>query len=271
MSLLNSILYGLISGLTEFLPVSSLSHQAVLMRLMGEGQRNPIRDLLIHIAVILALLTACRPMFSKIQRERRLVHSRRRSSTKDLYDLRLIRTATAPLIICSLLTVSTSHMGSNLVYIALFSLVNGIILIIPEYIRQGNKDARSMTGLDGIILGLCSSLSIFPGISRIAAMHTYAAARGADKQHSLNWALLLSIPSLVLLCVFDIAGLFTATVGPISIVILIGYILSALSAFFAGYAAIMIMQFLTVRNGFSGFAYYSLGVSLFSLILYLIA
>lgn len=274
MSLLDSIIYGLISGLAELLPVSALSHQTLLLRLMGETQRDPIRDLFIHIAVILALITACRPMLSRLQRERRIVHSKRRGighTANGLYDLRLIKTAAVPLIICSLLTVSTNKLGNSLIYIALFSLINGLILIAPEYMRSGNKDARSMTGLDGIIFGLCGALSVFPGISRIACLHTYASARGVSKQNGLNWALLLSIPALVLYCAIDILGVFTVTLNTISFSIFAGYIFSALSAFLGGYAAITIAQFLTVRTGFSGFAYYSLGLSFFSMILYLIA
>ena len=273
MSFLESIVYGLISGFAEFLPVSSLSHQIVLLRLIGVHERDPIRDLLVHIAVILALLTTCRSKLLKIHRERRLVSSRRRSkgyATKGLYDLRLIRTASVPLLICLLLTVSTRPLESNLMYIALFSFLNGIILIIPEHISHGNKDARSMSAFDGILIGISGALSVLPGVSRIGAMHTYATIRGADKQHSLNWALLLSIPALLVLCGFDVLRLFNAA-GPSSFPILAGYVLSAISAYFAAYAGILFAQFLTVRTGFAGFGYYSLGVALFSAILYLIA
>ena len=273
MSLLESIVYGLISGFSEFLPVSSLSHQTILMRLMGMSERDPIRGLIVHIAGILALLTACKSMFSKLRRERRLASSRRRGrsyAARGLYDLRLIRTAAIPLLICLLLTVSTVKLESNLVYIALFSVVNGIILIIPEYISHGNKDARFMSSFDGIMIGLCGALSVLPGISRIGTIQTYATIRGADKHHSLNWALLLSFPALILLSVLDVLQIVTGA-GPISIPILVSYLFCGISAYIAAYAGILFAQFLTVRTGFTGFAYYSLGVALFSMILYLIA
>lgn len=273
MNWLKSILYGLVSGFTEFLPVSSSSHQAILLHLFGVDSKDPIQDLLIHIAVILALFMASGNLFSNIRRGRGISNARRRSggyATRGLFDLRLVKTATVPLVICLLLTASTRQLESSLVYIALFSLINGILLIIPEYIRHGNKDARTMTGLDGIMIGLCGSFSVLPGISRIGAIHTYATVRGADKQHSLNWALLLSAPALLVLCGFDIIGIFTASLVPVSAAVLAGYVLSVISAYLGAYGGIIFIRFLTVRSGFTGFAYYSFGISLFSVILYLI-
>lgn len=273
MSLLESILYGLISGFTEFLPVSSQAHQAIFMRLFGVDDRDPIRDLLVHIACILALFTGCRSMLSRLRRERRLAARGRRGRTyasRGLYDLRLVRTAAVPLMIGLLLYVSASRLEASLVYIALFFVLNGMILIVPEYMHRANKDARFMAGLDGILIGLSGALSAIPGISRIGAMRSYAAVRGADKQHALNWALMLSIPALLLFCGFDILRLFSLGTGTVSFPIVLGYILSALTAYCGGYFSIVFIRFLTVRTGFAGFAYYSWGAALFSLILYLI-
>lgn len=273
MTILESILYGLISGFAEFLPVSSQAHQAMFMKLTGLDAREPVRDLMVHIAVIMALFTGCRALFSRLHREKKLAARGRRGRTyasRGLYDLRLVRTATVPLLIGLLLYVSTSRFELSLVYMALFFALNGIILIVPEYMHRANKDGRSMTGLDGIIIGLCGALSALPGISRIGTMCAYASARGADKQHVLNWVLLLSIPALLLFCGFDVLQLFSAGISTVSVPIIFGYILSALAAYCGGYFSIILIRFLTVRTGFAGFAYYSWGVVLFSLILYLI-
>lgn len=274
MTLLESILYGLISGFTEFLPVSSQAHQAILMRLFGVDNRAAVRDLLVHIAMILALFTGCRSIFTRLHREKRLASHGRRGSTyasRGLYDLRLVRTAAVPLSIGLLLYIAASRLESSLVYLSLFFILNGAILIIPEYMHHANKDARSMTGLDGIMIGLCGVLSVLPGISRIGTISAYASARGADKQHALNWALLLSVPALLLFCCFDVLRLFFVDIGTVSFSIVIGYIFSALAAYCGSYLSIIFIRFLTVRTGFAGFAYYSWGAALFSLILYLIA
>ena len=64
MSIIGSIIYGIVSGLTEILPVSSQANQMVMRQIFGVSHKEPIRDLLVHIAILAALLLACRGMFS---------------------------------------------------------------------------------------------------------------------------------------------------------------------------------------------------------------
>lgn len=272
MSLLQSIIYGLISGLSEFLPVSSQAHQGLFMQMFGIDRREPIRDILVHIALIFVLLSSSRNIFSTMRREKRLAARTKRGNreARGLYDERLVKTAAFPLIAGLLLYLASGKLESSPAYLALFFLLNGIILFVPEHMRQANKDARSMTGLDAILIGISGALSAFPGISRVGATTSVAVARGADKEKALNWSLLLSIPALALFLVFDIIHLISYGVGVISFPVIAGYILSAVAAFASGYIGITLMRFLTVRTGYSGFAYYSWGAALFSFVLYLI-
>ena len=273
MSLLKDILYGFISGFAEFLPVSSLGHQALLRDLFGWGSGQPIRDLLVHIALIIALLTNCGPSFARANRERRLVSRGRRINaeiTKDGFDLRLIKTAAVPLVIGSLFCFYTLNRHYSLAWVSVFFFLNGVIMIIPDHVRSANKDARKMTGLEGIILGISGALSVFPGISRTGAMCAFASVRGASKHHTINWIFLLSLPALIVLCGFDFISIFTAAGNGTSFLALLGYIISASAAYCGGSLSIALIRFLTYRTGYDGFAYYSWGAALFSMILYLI-
>ena len=54
MGIIGSILYGFVSGLTEIMPVSSQANQYLMRQLLGVQQREPIRDMLVHFAVIAA-------------------------------------------------------------------------------------------------------------------------------------------------------------------------------------------------------------------------
>lgn len=273
MSILQSIFYGLISGFSEFLPVSSQAHQAILLRLFGMETREPLRDLLVHISILLALFTGCRAMISRIQRERRIVnHSRRgrNNITASTYDLRLIRSATLPLILVLLIYISTRRIEGSMMTLSFLLAINGIALIIPEHARQANKDARSMTGFDSILMGIFGGLAALPGLSRIGLISSYGLLRGADKQRVINWALLLSIPALILMCLFDFVLIFTSGMGSISFIIVCGYILSAVTAYLGAYLSIIFIRFLSVHSGYTGFAYYSWGTALFAMILYLI-
>ncbi|MBQ7025332.1 MAG: undecaprenyl-diphosphate phosphatase, partial [Peptococcaceae bacterium] len=189
---------------------------------------------------------------------------------KSLYDLRLIKTATFPLLICLLLCVVVGKWKDNLLTVMCFLIVNGLILLFAEHIQHGNRDSRTMTGLDGIIMGILGALSSFPGISRTGIVSAYATARGADNQNAANWAFLLGIPAIVFAACYDIILIFSSGVGTLSLLLIVGCILIGIGAFVGGYIAISILVSILNHAGYSPFAYYSLGAALFSFVLYLI-
>ncbi len=271
MNWLRVILYGLVSGLAEFLPVSGRAHQVLLGKLFGFDGSVPVLDLFVHLGALLAVLLYCSPMLLRLKRGQ---NSRRRPGSRRVhivdYDSRLIKTAVVPLVILLALNLATAG-AFNLVHLALFSVVTGVVIFISEHMRHANKDARLMTGLDGIVLGIAGGLSFLPGFSRNGAVISYATARGADRTHAINWALLLSIPALLVLIVCDFAAIFSGRAEAVSFLIVLQYILAAAGAFAGAYSGVRMLRFLAVRTVFTGFAYYCWGVSLFSLFLYLIA
>lgn len=274
MSFLESIIYGFISGLTEFLPVSPQGHQALMMRLFGVSVREPVRDMFVHIAILIALVSTCKSLFSRISSENRLSnHSRTRRGPvrSGVYDFRLVKAAAIPLIACLFFYFTGRKFESNYIILALFFIINGIVIIIPEYARHGNKDARFMAGWDGMIYGLLGALSAFPGISRVATMSFYMTLRGADRNHNINWILLLSVPVLVLFIFFDLVLLFILPLGRITFVIFLQYMVSGLAGFVGSYLSIRLIKYLSVHTGYAAFAYYSWGTAMFTFVLYLIA
>ena len=274
MSLLESLIYGLISGFTEFLPVSSQAHQNLLIQLYGIDTPDPIRDLITHLSIFLALFSGCRVMLEHLRRERKLqLHKRRSygSSPRILLDTRLVKNAAIPMLIGLLILSYVVNSNSSILFTAIFLLINGIILYMPSRMMQGNKDARSMTAFDSIFIGIAGALSAFAGISRVGCTTSAATARGAERQKALDWAFLLSIPALIALLGIDVLKIISHSGGISFWGSLFSYLLCAAGAYCGGYLSIMLMKFLTVRIGFSGFAYYSWGAALFTFILYLTA
>ena len=134
---------------------------------------------------------------------------------------------------------------------------------------QGNKDARMMSSADSILIGSVAGLSGLPGISCVGMVTSVSIMRGAERQSALNWAFLLAIPAYIAMIGLDLVSAFSG-VGLVPFWSnLLGYILSVAGAYIAGYFAIIFMKFMTVRTGYSGFAYYSIGAALFSFLLYL--
>ena len=271
-----SIVYGFISGLTEIFPVSSQANQMVIRQLFGVSQKEPIRDLLVHIAILAAILLSCRGMFAKIRREQTLAHRMRRNPSqvralKGVYDMRLVRTAAPIMMLGMLANLFFGNLYDNRPLFSLILLLNGIITLVPTYLHQGDKDARSMTSADGMLVGFAAALSAVPGISRNGAIMFVTLTRGASKQNGVIWALILSVPAMGMLMLLDVISMFTVGIGAITLGVLGGYLLSLVFAFAGTYAAISMIRMLISRADYSGFAFYDFGLALFTFLLYRIA
>lgn len=274
MGIIQSVIYGFVTGFTEFLPIPSRAHQVLILKLFGQDDSAAILNLCVHIALLIAVFYSTKSSISRLLRDRHARHRNLRSAGRSSvsagrYDLRLIKSAAIPMTIVMLLCYSTASQLSW-DYLPLFLIVNGIVLIIPEYTRQANKDARAMSAIDALAIGVCGSLSIFSGISRNGMILSYAVLRGADKQHAVNWALLLSIPAHIIIVAIDVFFVISSGIGSFSALILLSYIVASAAAFGAGLLGIRFLRFIAPRLDFSGFAYYSWGIALFGFLLYLI-
>lgn len=272
---LESLVYGLLSGFSEIVPVSSQAHSTLLLRLFGVDVVNPVMGLLVHGAILLAILSGQRHQIQRLMRERRLSQApkrrrKRQPDPKSLMDIRLLKTAIVPLLLCFLPYRMAEKLGQDLLWLSALLILNGVILYIPQHLPTGNKDSRMLSPMDGMLLGFVGGLGILPGISRIGACASAAEARGADRQYALDIALLLSIPVLGLLLLADLLSIVAAGLAGFSLILLIKSILAAAAAYIGAYFGIISMRFLAVKTGFAGFAYYSWGAALFTFILYLI-
>lgn len=260
MNILECFLYGLISGFAEILPVSGAAHQALLVRLFGVDGNPALLNLLIHLAVMAVLIYSCLPEIRQL-RGTRVRGKRLRTGA----DLRLVKTAAVPLLLGFFLVPYVHFLGETLPLLTLMLLLNGLILYFPSRVLRGNKDAGAMSGWDSLLIGLSGVLGVVPGISRIGALHSTASVRGAERQHGLKWALLLSIPALAVLLAMDLFAL--RNVGAVAG--FFGSVLAAAAAGAGAFLGIKLLRYLAVKTGFSGFAFYCWGAALFSFVIYL--
>lgn len=269
-----SIFYGLMSGLAEFLPISAQAHRAILLKLFGMQSESYLLRFLIHCGVLLSVIISLRGKILQLSRENQINKQskrrrRREPDQRSVLDLRIIKVAGVLTLLGFVIYYLTMQYQSNLLAIAGFLLINGIVLMIPRLLPSGNKDSRSMSALDSVLIGIAGALSMVPGVSIVSTTSTISLVRGADRQHALTWSLLLCIPVLIVMLGFDLYGIFAIGAGALSFVIFLQYIVAAAAAFTGGYFAIIFLRFLAVNTGFSMFAYYSWGAALFAFIFYL--
>lgn len=276
LNLLQSILIGLISGLTDILPVSAQAHKAIVLKLFGISSEPVVLRFMIHLATFAGLYYCCQNHILRISRQLRLsrIPKKRRKrplDTRTLMDFKLLRMMIIPVVLGFLLYQKTSVWNHSLNWIALFSLINAVVLYLPLLLPSGNKDSRSFSPLEGLLIGVGGAVSVVPGISSMGATTSILLLRGADRTFALNMALLLQMAVSAAMAVMDVITMWSVGIGSISFGAIACCILAAGAAFAGVFLGIKALRMLAANIGFHVFAYYSLGVALFSFILFLTA
>lgn len=274
MSVIENILYGLVSGLTEFLPISSRGHQTLLNYLFGVSTGTSLQDLLVHIGILFSVFIASRDYIGRLRWEQQTALAARGKKSRHMdrkrhYDLRLLRSAVIPMLFVTVLLNVLKKTEMSLLSLVCFSIINGAFLLFAEHTRLGNRDAKLMSGFDGLLIGVLSATRMLPGLSGTGITLAYSTARGADIQKAVNWVILLVIPAMIIAAGSDVIYIFANGFGTASFLMIVGSILAGIAAFCGGYIGISVLRLLVANISVFQFSYYSFGIALLSFMLYL--
>lgn len=276
MSWLENILFGFVSGLSDILPVSAQAHKLILLKLFGVTTEPGLLRLLIHVSILGALYYNCLPHIVKILRAKSLARIPKRKRKrpldyKSLMDFRLWQTMILPVILVYFFYQKISGLHGSLSLMAIFLFLNGIILYVPPFLPGSNKDSRTLSRVEGLLMGLGGAASVLPGISGVGTAVSVGCVCGVERSYGLNMALLMNLAVTACLIVFDVIGIVTAGMESLSFAIVLSYILAAAAAFLGTTIGVRVMRGLAAQKGFAFLAYYCWGVALFTFILNLMA
>jgi undecaprenyl-diphosphatase len=259
---LQAVVYGVVQGLTEFLPVSSTAHLRIV-----QAWLNPNTDQagftaftaviqlgtmaavvlyfwreLVHIAV--AWLRGVLSFLRKNGREER--------STLEYRMGWYLILATVPVGIFGLIFSHQIETGArNLWVISIALIVMAVFLYIAERRGSRSRDEEDITTADAIVVGAAQSLALIPGVSRSGATITAGLFRGLDRVTAARFSFLLSVPAVVASGLFEarkiggsnapgmgvtvVATVISFIVGLASIAWLIRYVSRHSTFIFIGY------------------------------------
>lgn len=273
-NLLHKLIYALLSGFTELLPVSARPHQLLYETMTGIPMTDAMVSFSVHLGVLVAVWISCRAHIHRLMRENRIQRTsrrRRRQRTSDriaLLDIQILKTSAIPVIISLFFYAALQRKISGLAPLALTLILNGLLLLLPEFSYRGNKDGRTFSRLDSLLVGLGGALGAVPGFSHMGGIVSVGLMRGADRGYILNLGYLLSIPLLTGLAALDLYAFIQTKAALTALAVLI-YTVMAATAFAGAYLCILLMRYLFTKATKTSFCYYSFGVALFSFILYL--
>ena len=273
---LESCILGLLSGLLDILPVSAQAHRILLLKFFGVRASSDLMNLLIHAGIFGALYYSSQTQLIRMKRARALarVPKRKRKRPLDvrsMMDWSMLKTMLVPAVLGVYLWQYTGELRSKLMLISLFLFLNGLILYVPQFFPTSNRDSRTLSRIEGLLMGLGGMVSAIPGISAIGATTSIASICGVDRTYGLNMALMMNMGITVGLMVYDVLGIAVNGFGGLSFLILVRYLFSAAAAFGGAMLGIKLMRQLAAGQGFSVFGVYCWGLALFTFILNLIA
>lgn len=272
--LLLYLMYGFIAGFSEFTPVSASAHQSLFSIFFRFESTWPMLRFFVHVGSLAGLGLLYWQRLSHIYNEVRLAslppRQRKKLPDKDaVLDWQLSLMTVVPTLIASICSAFLFQRSINLLWLTLLLIGGAILIYLPDYVPGGDRKANSMSPLEGILLGVCAGCSIIPGVSSVGLMLAVGLLLKCDRGYLLNLIFLISGIMLAERILIDFISIFATGFYGFSIFRLIGCVIAAAASFGGSIGAILMMRFLSVKTGFSGFAFYGWGLGLFSYVLYL--
>ncbi|MCD8218085.1 MAG: undecaprenyl-diphosphate phosphatase [Clostridiales bacterium] len=284
MSLLQSILMGLIQGLTEFLPVSSSGHLALFKILFHmETDTGLLFDVLLHVGTLAAVcLIYYRDIIRLIKETvciiidclynlrvfvRRLRHQevRYRHIVRNSYRkfVLMVIVSTIPTGIIGYVAADFVEMASEILLIpGICLVVTAVILLVSDFLPDGQKRPRDASWTNAFVIGICQGIATFPGISRSGTTITACVACGFERKFAVKYSFILSIPAILGAMVLELrdVGSMSVTASQAGI-----YVIGMLVAAVVGYICIKTMLVIVRNKKFKFFAIYCLAVGVLSI------
>ena len=262
MTLLSSILLGVIQGVTEFLPVSSSGHLAIaehLLNISGASSVPPFFDVLLHLGTLFAVFIAywgdIRDMVLEFFRGiGDIVHGTTPTPAPPARRMILLIIAgTLPLFAVLPVKDAIEALGDNMYFVAFALLATGCLLFASDHVPRGRKTEKTATMLDALMVGVGQALATCPGISRSGTTITAGCFVGFERKFAVRFSFLLSIPAVLGANILSLKDALEAQIPWEEVpVYLAGVAVAAVS----GYACIRLLKMVAEKGKFGFFAYY---------------
>ncbi len=286
MSIFQAILLGILQGLTEFLPVSSSGHLAIIKNLLHINlDSGMLYDVLLHVATLIAI---CIVFFKDVvkliveffmiiidifknigiffgnlfgRRDEAYIQLTYNSYRKFVV---LIIVSTIPTgVIGYLMQDIAESVGAGMMVPGICLMISGGILLIADRTEKGRKKPKETTYLDAFTIGMCQGVATLPGITRSGTTVTACLLLGLERKFAVKYSFIMSIPAILgalILQIKDI-GNVSLEAGEIA-----GYIIGMIVAAAVGFVCIKIMMAIVQSRKFKPFAFYCLIVGAISVI-----
>ena len=241
-TLVEILILAVVQGITEWLPISSFGHLAIIKECLGL-ELPLVFDVMLHLGTVLVVLVVFwRDIVEIVKALVRLDFKTHTGKSALFIAVGSVPTALIGFFFYDVFE-SFSH---NMFVVGVALLVTGFVLFVSER----KKADRELNYLDSLLIGTAQGIAVAPGISRSGATISTGLLRGVKKEVAFRYSFLLSIPAIIGATVMESRDLVAGNVDVLPL--FLGIVISLA----VGYISLRFLRKVVWREKFHLFAYY---------------
>lgn len=279
MGLIESIIMGIIQGVTEFLPVSSSGHLAIFKNFFGLSEVGISFDILLHVGTLVAVFICfwkdiwelivngfgiigdvCKNIgcfFANLTKGSKSSDKKKYVnviSTPYRRYVLLIIVATIPTGIMGILLKDIIESATTALLVpGICLLITSVLLLIADNARDGKETEENFSYKKAGIIGVCQGFATMPGISRSGTTITACLMTGMDRAFAVRFSFIVSIPAILGAAILDLPDMFEESISAAQWA---NYAVGTAVSAVVGYICIKTMLKVVRKKKFKGFSIY---------------
>lgn len=270
-NIFSTLLQAIVQGLTEFLPVSSSGHLALVQRFTNVApEEGTFLSVVMHLGTLLAVFVAFRKTIWQLILEffrmlGDIFTGKFRLKGMGEYRRMILMLLLATLPLCALLPFYGKLKAvidrPNLCFLGICFIVTSFLLYMSDRVVKGTKTGVDMRGRDAVLVGLAQCVATLPGISRSGSTVATSLLCGLSKRYAVQFSFILGIPAILGAGVLEAKDVLESGMQIDWLPVIIGFVTSAV----VGFLAIKMVNWLVKSDKWRIFAYYTLAVGALTL------
>ncbi len=197
---ISSFIYGVIQGVTEFLPVSSSGHLALLPHFLGIKDPGVVFDLSMHVGTALAVAVYfnrdLKILGAQLKTLIKTLGKEKRIDSESAWSFNMLLATIVTVIFIFLLKPLAFEYGRNpLTMVFTLSLFGVFMFVADTFVSDSDESfMNKFAWKKSVMIGLFQAFAIFPGVSRSGATLTISRQMGLGREEATRFSFLLSLP-----------------------------------------------------------------------------
>ena len=265
MTIIQSIILGIVQGLTEFLPISSSGHLNLFPWILGWETMPESFDVALHIGTLLAIVIYFwKDWLGLIMGGYNQTIKKKPSTEGKIFWYIVLATIPAGILSLVLDKIAEKIIGGNLdlemLLIAFALIILGIVLYLVDERSKSKTDYEHITFKQSLWIACSQAIAAaFPGTSRSGITMTTARWLGVDRESAAKYSFLLATPITLAAVIFDLKHFAFD----------LPFFIGILTSFAVGFFVIKFLMDYLKKGSFKGFAIYRVVIGLVVIGIYL--